>query len=394
MATSRKIITFGDDAFRLQKFRLAKEAERTGWFDSIEVHSPETISGFLGLHKDFVSKSKGYGCWIWKPHIMLETLKSMNDGDFLFYLDAGASILKSREDRFREYIDLMSGSETPVIGFFDGGSFGQPPQYKERILQKGRVLRRFGLDGDESFLESGQVEGGIIACMKSDFTVEFLKEWMSLVLEDGYSLVNDDDDEPPPPGFVEHRHDQSILSILCKIRGSILLGSVECYGRGPFFSSRITDAGARPFAPDGFRRESDYDHNRHFDWFEYLSDPEVIERTMNTVKEAVKRSQSSIDFSFYEDPKKRFLDLFLGELEGVQFRRGLYKVSVEFHEPSPDESQRWESLVGSVRCEFNKGNERAFNFALNKGSAEFQQELHSARRLYRSEFTRTWDCNY
>ena len=78
----------------------------------------------------------------------------------------------------------------------------------------------------------------------------------------------------------------------------------------------------------------------------------------------------------------------------MQFRRGLYKVSVEFYEPSPDESQRWESLVGSVRCEFNKGNERAFNFALNKGSAEFQQELHSARRLYRSEFTRTWDCNY
>jgi hypothetical protein len=379
-----RLVSFADDRYRHQAHRLRGEAEGCGWFDSVVLHDPSTVRDFLGLHRDLVEGSPGLGYWIWKPHIILRELEGMEDGDYLFYLDAGASVLGHRSGRFLEYLDVLSRAPVPVMGFADGGSFGEPPDYRERFFQKRRVLRRFGLEGDEPFLDSGQVEGGVVCVMRSPSSLGFLREWMDVCLEDGYSLLDESDDLDQFPGFLGHRHDQSLLSVLCKLRGAVILGSVECYGRGPFFSGRLTDEGPRPFAPDGFRREPDYDHRFHHGWEEYLSDPLVVEGVMGSLRGFI----SSLEFG--SDPSGAIKGSLVPFLDSVQFRKGLRRVSLVMDEPSPEEGARRRFASGEVSCEFWRGDVRTLFFVCDSGSVSFPDSLPSCRRLYRCSYSREW----
>jgi hypothetical protein len=267
------LITFGNDLFKNQKERLKKQASDTGWFDRIILESPETIQNFCSLHSNFIENNKrGYGYWIWKPYIILRQLNEMKDGDFLFYIDSGSSIVPHMKHKFDSYIQAMTESDRPIMTFND-------QVYPERNFQKMGVLKRFVTDGksldqNEDFLNSQQIESGVFMCRKNDFTMQFVQLWLDLLLEEDYRLVNDLDDNIQFPEFNDHRHDQSILSILCKLNGTIIW-SCEAYGIGCFFSSRLTDNGPREFAPDKFRVEPDYDPYKHQTWKEWLEDPNV-----------------------------------------------------------------------------------------------------------------------
>jgi hypothetical protein len=265
-------ITFGNDLFKNQRENLKKQAQDTGWFDRIIIESPETIQNFHTLHGNFIKGNpRGYGYWIWKPYIILRQLNEMNDGDFLFYIDSGSTIVPHKKDRLDVYIQKMENTNRPIITFYS--------VYREKNFQKMKVLKRFSteeksLDQNPEFLESQQIESGIFMCRKTKFTVDFVQRWLNLVLEDNYSLVNDEDNNQQLEDFIDHRHDQSILSILCKLNNTIYWGG-EAYGLGPFFSSRLTDNGPREFAPDKFRTEPDYDPYKHITWADWLADPNV-----------------------------------------------------------------------------------------------------------------------
>lgn len=266
----RYFITFGNDLFKNQVKRLGKQAEDTGWFDGgVVVETPKTIQHFYNTHKDFIdSNARGYGYWIWKPYIILRQLREMNDGDFLFYTDAGATIVPHKKDQFDEYISTMDRLDKPII------TFGIPQQL-ERDFQKERVLNYFTknqkpIGEDLDFMNSGQVESGVFMCKKTQFTLNFVLAWLELVLIDNYSLVIDEDE------FDKHRHDQSILSILCKLNDIFIKWDGDAYGIGPFFSSRITDLGPRKLAPDTFRTFIGYNPNKHFRYWDWVIDNEFI----------------------------------------------------------------------------------------------------------------------
>jgi hypothetical protein len=255
-------ITFGNGQFTKQRDRVALEAMETKWFDEIIVESPETIKDFINLHDQFFkNNNRGFGYWLWKPYIIFRQLNKMSAGDCLFYTDAGASILPHRENRFNEYVEMLKQSNTPILAF--SGNV-----YYERQFQKMQTLKRFDLHNDDSFLKSPQIESGVIAFKKSEYTMDVVKKWLDVVVENNYIYVNDtisDEHEE----FIDNRHDQSILSILCKLNSAHMLVE-DAYGEGPFFSSRQTDNGLRDYAPDWWRMELDYlglkKHPWIYDW--------------------------------------------------------------------------------------------------------------------------------
>jgi hypothetical protein len=261
-------ITFGNDLFKNQRERLRNQAQETGWFDRIIIESPETIQNFHALHEDFIKNNKrGYGYWIWKPYIILRQLNEMNDGDFLFYTDSGSTIVPHMKHKLDAYIQALEETDKPIMTFDN-------LTYYENQFQKMRILKRFSLEQNQDFLHSQQIESGIFICKKNHFTMQFVQLWLDLVMENNYHLVNDEDEFEQLPEFIDHRHDQSILSILCKLNGTIIWTG-EAYGLGPFYSSRLTDEGPREFAPDKFRVEPDYDTNKHLTWAHWLADPNV-----------------------------------------------------------------------------------------------------------------------
>jgi hypothetical protein len=262
-------ITFGNNEFSQQTLRLKKEAEQTLWFDKVIIENQNTISYFYETHKNFIANNtRGFGYWIWKPYIIHQLLSSIPFNSYVFYTDSGASIISHKYNRLLEYIELLDSSTKPILTF--------AAQYEEKSFKKSKTLDYFGSMGyglvyDESFLNSYQVESGVLICKKTPFVIDFIKQWLDLCLLDNYSLVTDSKDNEPNY-FIEHRHDQSILSVLCKINKSHIICCDEAYGNGPFFSSRLTDNLPRRFAPDLFRTDSRYDPSKHFTWQEWLND--------------------------------------------------------------------------------------------------------------------------
>jgi|TARA_R110000822_G_scaffold204978_3_gene341599 hypothetical protein len=259
-------ISFGNGKFKNQLNRVCNEAKETGWFDGVIADTPSTIKDFIDKHKDFINNNpRGFGYWIWKPFIILDQLNKMNDGDCLFYTDAGSKILPHRENRFNEYINILKKQPIWING--EGG------QYNERQYQKISLLKKFNLENDEQFLSSSHTESGMIAVRKCKESLSIIQKWLDLVVDDNYNLVNDKlSNDKQLEGFIEHRHDQSILNILLKTKGYEFLWYSNCYGLGPFFSSRRTDTGMREFAADWWRAEPDYiDNITHPTRFEYLN---------------------------------------------------------------------------------------------------------------------------
>ena len=266
MKNKKYFISFGNGKFKYQLDRVCNEAKEVGWFNKVIAYNPYLIKDFIKEHEEFIQNNpRGFGYWIWKPYIILKTLLEMNDGDCLFYTDAGSKILSHRENRFNEYLNILK--EQPIWINGEGG------QYNEKQYQKLSLLKKFNLENNESFLNSSHTESGMIAIRKCKESLNIIQEWMDLVIEDNYNLVNDDlGNDKQLEGFIEHRHDQSILNVLLKTNKYKSLQYSNCYGLGPFFSSRRTDTGMREFAADWWRAEPDYiDNITHPTRFEYLN---------------------------------------------------------------------------------------------------------------------------
>ena len=246
-------ITFGNGLFKNRSKTLFDEATSTGWFDGVIIESPDTIQHFMNLHTNQFSKGRGFGYWIWKPYIILRQLMQMNDGDYLFYIDAGSRILSHKKERFNDYVGLLDTQSVWASG---------TTSYKVNQFTKKSLLRRLGMLGYSDLCNCLQVESGFIAIKKTKEGITFIQEWLNLCLEDNYKYITDELFEEQDSCFIEHRHDQSILDCLIKINGFRWLNS-DCYGEGPFFHSRMTDKGPREFAPDWWRGEPDYDPSVH-----------------------------------------------------------------------------------------------------------------------------------
>ena len=60
---------------------------------------------FQEKNEKILSQSRGHGYWLWKVHLIYETLtKKMNENDILVYVDSGCDInFKTGRKRFDEY---------------------------------------------------------------------------------------------------------------------------------------------------------------------------------------------------------------------------------------------------------------------------------------------------
>lgn len=234
------LIFFGNELFRNQKIRLKNEAEQTNWFDNIFIESPETITEIIDKYKNIFKYERGYGYWLWKPYIILRKLEELNDNDILVYIDSGSSIVNNPEEKNR-YLNILKNKSIITFANLD---------YIERRFQKKRVLKYFNLEKDNDFLNSNHVEGGCLIIKNNKDSREFIKNWLYYCTYDNHSLLNDISDNNEYEDFIEHRHDQSLLSILSKKSDIVhILSENNLYqDYSCFFSSRLTDNGPRKYA--------------------------------------------------------------------------------------------------------------------------------------------------
>ena len=110
-------LTFANSNF-MNLDRIRTQVLEFGKFDILNTLTEKNIPEFINKHHNYISNNKaGYGNFIWKPYIIHETLKTMNDNDILVYCDAGIYINKDGMNRFDDYINILKQDNIDMINF-------------------------------------------------------------------------------------------------------------------------------------------------------------------------------------------------------------------------------------------------------------------------------------
>lgn len=202
-------ITFGSESYVGAGSRLLRQANESRLFDSITLYNENFLKNdidFWERHKVFIENNKrGYGYWIWKPYIIKKTMEQMKDGDFLLYLDNGSEIGKFNLEQSNSMFfiakrDLILATTT----------------HHEKDWCKRDLLIELDMIHDKYLHNSPQRQAGEILIYVCNETRDLVNKWYDLscnyhLLDDSPSYLDKEFD-----CFKEHRHDQSIFSLLTK----------------------------------------------------------------------------------------------------------------------------------------------------------------------------------
>jgi hypothetical protein len=182
----------------------SQSAKQVGFDDVISYSFNDIDSEFLEKNKHILSQSRGAGYWIWKPYFISKTLERMNGGDLLVYSDSGSIYQAS----IQPLIDVIKFDKHGVLSFELKGLI-------EKDYTKKDAFVMMGLD-ESKYTDTSQREATYIWLIKNDFTVKLINEY--LVYAQNENIITD---LPNITGdnystFKDHRHDQSIWSLLCK----------------------------------------------------------------------------------------------------------------------------------------------------------------------------------
>ncbi len=211
-------ISFADSRMQTAIQRIAKQAEDMNFFDEIHVMDENSLDPEFRKQWEHILRFdvRGYGYWLWKPYIILRLLEKMPENGVLLYCDAGCHLNPKGIERLHKYVDELNADKVGIKAFT-----AQFPHLDviERRWTKGDVFDYFKCRNRKDVTDTVQVAAGHIFIRKCESTVSFMKEWIQ-VWYDNLSLLNDSRSKSKNlPGFIENRHDQSVFSVLYKLRG-------------------------------------------------------------------------------------------------------------------------------------------------------------------------------
>lgn len=197
-------ITYGNEKYDSQKRYALKKAKSKGNFDQIIGYSEKDIDkNFYKKNIKILSQSRGNGYWLWKPYFIVKTLEKINEGDYLFYSDSGAFFTKKVDILIKELEmtgqDIM-GYELPLI---------------ECQWTKKELFINMNCNID-IYKNSNQILASFILIKKTEFSLKFFKEFLDLSSNEENITDLKNINIYQEEFFTDHRHDQSIFSLLYK----------------------------------------------------------------------------------------------------------------------------------------------------------------------------------
>ena len=152
---------------------------------------------------------QGGGYWIWKFDIIKQQLNKMANNDILIYLDAGCSININAKSRFNEYIELLNNSNESIISFKLNSD--------EICYTIKELLQYFDIDEPKQFMAT------VLIMKNTEKMMKIIDECINILRKDHLLVTDHYNKIGQCREFKDNRHDQSILSLVRKKYGSIIL---------------------------------------------------------------------------------------------------------------------------------------------------------------------------
>lgn len=205
--------TFGNSNFYGALERINKEAIKFELFEKIFIYNDKDLKNddkFWKEHGNFIEKnSRFYGYAIWKPYLILKSLEKINYGDILLYCDAGCELNYKGKERFLEYINIINSNDKSVLCF--------ELKQMEYMWNKMDLIEKLNMN-DDKYLNTFQNAATMSMYYICKETRDLVNEWYDLCCD--YHNIDDSPSiKKNLETFIEHRHDQSVFSLLIKKYG-------------------------------------------------------------------------------------------------------------------------------------------------------------------------------
>ncbi len=200
------LINFANERFKFSQRFNSETGLKVAGFDYVFSYGIENIDrNFYMKNQTILNFKRGAGYWLWKPYFILKTLEEKADiGDYVFYCDSGSFFI----NEINFLINEMNKAKVNVMCF--------ELAHIEKDWTKRDCFILLDAE-DKKYTHSHQRLSSFHLIKKSDFSLKFYKEFLQYGQDP--RLITDKPNtlgKPNFDGFREHRHDQSIFSLLSK----------------------------------------------------------------------------------------------------------------------------------------------------------------------------------
>jgi hypothetical protein len=202
------LFSFGTWQYYLTLDKLGESA--LGKVDRILLYKESDIeTGFYVRHRAHFRDQRGFGYWIWKPYFINRLLARAEDEDVFAYVDAGNLVRNGLHTLF----ELCHSDRRGLLLFDNRESTPKGGVWKNARWTKSDCFNLMNLNSPE-YVQGNQVNASYIVFRRTDFTVGFFDLFMKAC--QNYNIISDAPNvtEDFNTRFKDHRHDQSVLSLL------------------------------------------------------------------------------------------------------------------------------------------------------------------------------------
>jgi hypothetical protein len=205
------LVSFGAPfhSFSRAHSRVLQNAENFGAFSSINLFSERDIFNFcpeIIPYKKFLSSTRGYGYWMWKSFLVSRIMELSSDDDLICYADIGCTFNDAGIARFGEYCALTS----------EYGSLCFDLGHLERAYTKMDTYKKI-FPETLDHLNTGQRCATTFLLKNTQDNRNIFEEIKKISVENNHFYITDvPSQEQNHEEFKEHRHDQSVFSLMSK----------------------------------------------------------------------------------------------------------------------------------------------------------------------------------
>ena len=236
-------VNYADKKFqRAQK--LNSETARRWGADRVIEYGPDDIDASVRRrNQEILDAPRGGGYYLWKPYFYRKAYDALDEGDYLVYIDSGAVYV----NRIQYLIDCMEHENVPLMIF---------SLERERI-EKGNTKRdAFVLTGcdEPKYTDTPQSIGGYFVCKKAPEVEAYLDEVLGYAQD--IRIISDRPNVmglPDYAEFTDHRHDQSVISLMSKKFGFKRFRDPSQFGQVNHYEAEVEQRSTYPQIVDSHR---------------------------------------------------------------------------------------------------------------------------------------------
>lgn len=201
------LINYANDKYKKTQKVNTWTGKYVGKIDETYSFNPSDIeSTFYNENKKTLDNQRGNGLWLWKPYFILKVMKKREEGDIIIYSDSGSFFLRNVD----KLIETMGEkkiwvSDIPLLE----DNFTKPFCFKEMNCE------------NDIYKSTNQIQATFFMAINCKETRIFVEKWLDLCCKPDLLSPEKAEVTKCSSGinFIEHREDQSILSLLCKKEG-------------------------------------------------------------------------------------------------------------------------------------------------------------------------------